>query len=580
MNRVLKSLLDDYVRTNEYESIEEYLKFEYFAIYCVLSKLYDRQLIIEDVHTGGGNDTGIDGIGIIVNNLIIENEEDLIFLIEKNASLDVQLIFIQAKNSSHFDSGEMLKFGSGVSDFLSESPSLVRNEIIEHKSLIYNLLVENSKYIKHIHCKLYYVTHGKSVSDKNILSAAKKTRKDIVSTNLFSTVEYNLVNEEALITHYRDSLKSIEATFEFKDLVILPELPNISQSYSGFLPLKEFKKLIADKEGNLLDIYDDNVRDFQGFTNPINELINQTLNSEHPELFSVLNNGVTIVASRLNVMGFKYTIFDYQIVNGCQTSNVLGSHINNPALDNLLVPIKLIVTEDEDLKKQITIATNSQTKINREQLQAMKDFHKTLEQYYGTYPVENRMYYERRTKQYQSYQDVPRSRIISIQNQIKSFGSMYFEIPHEVNTYFGRVLDSYVEREPPRIFSPDHDPITYYTSALAFYRLDYLFKHRLIDTKYRKIKWHILTVFSKIANSKYPNGLKEGDLKNEKKAREYCDPIIELLNDEKKSEGIFGRVIEIIDNSGVDVFDKQALKYKNFTDQILLEVFKKLKGNK
>ncbi|WP_446719262.1 AIPR family protein, partial [Herbaspirillum sp. C7C2] len=41
------------------------------------------------------------------------------------------------------------------------------------------------------------------------------------------------------------------------------------------------------------------------------------------ELFCVLNNRVTIVATSLTPAGNHFTLRDYQIVNGCQTSNVL-----------------------------------------------------------------------------------------------------------------------------------------------------------------------------------------------------------------------------------------------------------------
>ncbi len=66
-------------------------------------------------------------------------------------------------------------------------------------------------------------------------------------------------------------------------------------------------------------LFYDNVRDFQG-DNPVNKEIDDTLKSDERDLFVLLNNGITIVAESLSKTGDIFTIEDYQIVNGCQTS--------------------------------------------------------------------------------------------------------------------------------------------------------------------------------------------------------------------------------------------------------------------
>jgi hypothetical protein len=43
--------------------------FEHFANFCVVSKEYGEEFAVDDIHTGGGNDLGIDGIAIIVNGM-------------------------------------------------------------------------------------------------------------------------------------------------------------------------------------------------------------------------------------------------------------------------------------------------------------------------------------------------------------------------------------------------------------------------------------------------------------------------------------------------------------------------------
>ncbi|MBT2159101.1 AIPR family protein [Clostridioides difficile] len=69
---------------------------------------------------------------------------------------------------------------------------------------------------------------------------------------------------------------------------------------------------------------------------------------------------------------------NYQIVNGCQTSNVIFECLNS--IDNktndIYIPIRLISTEDEDTKHAIIKATNSQTQLKPEQLVALSSIQK------------------------------------------------------------------------------------------------------------------------------------------------------------------------------------------------------------
>jgi hypothetical protein len=99
------------------------------------------------------------------------------------------------------------------------------------------------------------------------------------------------------------------------------------------------------------------------------------------EAFVLLNNGVTVVADDLSVTGDNFTLTGFQIVNGCQTSHVLFNNRSNIP-DDIHIPIKLIVSPEDILKNQIIKATNRQTVVKLEELSALTDFQKSLEQYY------------------------------------------------------------------------------------------------------------------------------------------------------------------------------------------------------
>ena len=87
-------------------------------------------------------------------------------------------------------------------------------------------------------------------------------------------------------------------------------------------------------------------------------------------------------------------------------------------IDELIIPIRIIATKDENLKNDITRATNSQTAIKKDQLEALSTFQKKLEEYYKTYRDEDSLVYERRTGQYRD-SNIPKNKIVTIAMQIK-----------------------------------------------------------------------------------------------------------------------------------------------------------------
>lgn len=272
---------------------------------------------------------------------------------------------------------------------------------------------------------------------------------------------------------------------------------------------------------------------------------------------------MTIVADSIKTSANTMTVSDYQIVNGCQTSNVLYENRNNEGIDEINIPLRLIVTSNEDIKSQITFSTNNQTAIKKEQLAAMSDFQKNLQYYYASISGDGKLYYERRAKEYNSDRKIVKRKIITIANQIKTFSSMFSKNPHMVTTYLGTLVKT-MGSPGSKLFEADHQFSPYYMSGLAFYRLDSLFNSGIIDKKYKKIRFYLLMLVPMLAS--------DDDLpplNSQKKSERYCNPIIAKLNNEEQYTQLFQLAIAIVDRSGADVEDKQALKSRAMTDQIL-----------
>jgi len=566
MDRIIKSLVEDLLSSLEIKPESQDIDFEKFANYCMISKDYNKSFDIESTMTGTGDDTGIDGIALIVNGQLIENIEDIDFLLENNNYLEALYIFVQAKTSAEFSSKEMNNFAYGVKDFFSESHKLRRNqEITDFAEISNSLFTKASKFRENPKLKLYYISNGNWTNDQNNRAILDSNSSEFIETNLFSSVHFEPIGASDIAKLYRDTKNSISSTFNFSDKVTLPDLKDVTESYFGILPLSEFKKILIDENGNLKNIFYDNVRDFQGIDNPVNSGISETLNSQEKELFTILNNGVTIVADSIKTSGNKFTITDYQIVNGCQTSNVLYEYIKGSVDTDINLPIKLVVTSNDDVKNRITIATNSQTAIKREQLQAMTDFQKNLQYYFQTFDGDGRLFYERRSGQYQTDSTVIKARIINIRDLIKSFSSIYYENPDRVTTYFGSIVKQNVESDNPSIFNAEHKNIIYYTAALAFYRLETFFKSRILDTNYRKAKFFVLMLFRMIVT---PEKLESKYMSSDRMTTQYCNPIIDILNNIERAREVFEEAIDIFKYSGLNVNDKQLIKQTSFTKEL------------
>ena len=176
-------------------------------------------------------------------------------------------------------------------------------------------------------------------------------------------------------------------------------------------------------------------------------------------LFPLLNNGITIITQDLNLIDDdKYQLIDYQLVNGCQTSHVLDICKDFPNIDNIIIPLRIIETDDDNIRNKIIKATNSQTEVKKELLAALSDFNKKLEECYESQQSRHskHLYYERRPGQFFN-QNVIKTRIIKIQPQIKSFTAMFLDEPDKVK-YFDQKL---IDRIGSDIFHKDHYPSCY-----------------------------------------------------------------------------------------------------------------------
>ncbi|WP_429013662.1 AIPR family protein [Aeromonas veronii] len=401
-------------------------------------------------------------------------------------------------------------------------------------------------------CKIYYVCTGKWQNDQNLNAVITSGVEELEHLSLFESIDFDPLGASEIQRLYHETKNKLTATINFQNRITLPDIEGISEAYLGVIPYNEYLKLIQDDQKTIHSIFDDNVRDFQG-ENAVNRNIKRTLEDGKFDLFCVLNNGVTIVASSITPAGNRFTIRDYQIVNGCQTSHVLHDCQNIHGIEHVFIPTKIIVTANDDIKTSITLATNSQTEVKAEQLEALSSFQRKLELYFKAEKNNITLYYERRSQQYNSDAGIKRTQIISIPIQIKAFASMFLDSPHLVSGYYGTI----VNRFSGKIFSENHMLSLYYVSALAFYKIEQFFRSGEIDVKYKKIRFHLLMLIRLISLGDKMEPF------NSKSLDKKCETLKNTLLKETESLRLFEKAVSIYEKSSID---KDKRQYKSESD--------------
>jgi hypothetical protein len=559
MDRISESLLTEFSSEHSIANLPEEKRFEHFASYITVRRQYPETFDTEDIVTGAGGDTGIDGIAIIVNGTLAADIDTLQDAIEQAGSLDVAFVFVQAERTAGFDGSKIGTFGFGVMDFFNEKPSLKRNEKVQMAADMTAAILKRSSKFKRGNptCRLYYVTTGKWTGDHTLEARRQAVVSDLSGTNLFREVEFIPVDAEGLQKLYRQTKNAISNKFKFEKRTVIPSVPGVTQAYLGFLPAPEFIKILVDETGEIISgLFYDNVRDWQG-DNEVNSEIKSTLESSTKGRFVLMNNGITIIARSVQPTGDDFHIEDYQIVNGCQTSHVLFN--NREKLDaSVMVPVRLIGTQDEDVIRAIIRATNRQTEVKDDQFFAVQDFPKELELYFQTFQDSQKLYYERRSRQYDRL-EIEKTRIITPANMIRAFAAMFLGEPHRTTRNFAS-LASKVGKE---IFVKGHRKEAYYTAAFALYKLEYFFRTQRLEAKYKAARFHILLAARLLAN---PSALPR---MNSHEMEPFCKKIMGTLWDSAKCDELIVRAAKIVDEAAAGNFHRDNIRTEPFTQKVI-----------
>jgi hypothetical protein len=538
MDSVTQALMKDFADSNGLAGLSGDKQFEHFAAYSVVSSRFTEEFDTSDLVVGDGGDLNVDAFAVMVNGRLANDADYIDDVLSLNGYLDAEFIIVQAKSSSSFDGAALIALGDNlVNEVFSPAQKLPVNDDVKRLIEIKERILQNASKLKNNPvCRVYYVCTGNWADDAYLVEIIKRKRQDLLNTNLFSEVTFEPIGARQLQALYRATKTSIAREVKFEKLITLPTIDGVSASYLGVLPVEQFLKLLVDDSGNIIkSVFVDNVRDFQG-ENPVNADIAKTITDGLFDQFVLRNNGITIVARNIKVTSSQYVLEDYQIVNGCQTSHVIFAH-KHEITGDLLVPVKLIHTVSEDVAQSIIKSTNKQTNVEENDLLALTQFQRDLEDYYGGVQGDTKLYYERRAKQYAGSGASEKGRIVTIGNQLKCYASMFLDLPNQASRYQGTLLKTVKDR----VFQPSHKPEPYFLSALAAYRFEIALRKLVNEERdIRPFKYFLLFAFrSRFEPEEYPGAAS-------KKASAYCKKLEGYLIDSTAAKVVFDESVLIV----------------------------------
>lgn len=549
MHRIVKAHLESFVKSFGLEAEDEAVQFEKFATHCVISSRFSATFDLDDVCTGPGDD-GVDGVAVVIDETVTASVEDAqaIFAAQRR-NHDVDVLFVQAKRSENFDLGEFLKFKEGILRFATQTPYVMTDEVLSEARKMFDVVLQEVPKVRNGKPSLTarFVTTGQYQKPPALETALADFVTQLVELGLFHDIDVRFIDRDELTRLWVGTYSGIDASLPVFSTAALPDITGIDEAYLAVVRASDLvNNLLLTEDGNLrTQVFEENVRSFLGHDNPVNQSIAATLASEAASRFPVLNNGITIVSPDVKLQGTTLHLTNYQIVNGCQTSNVLFE--NRETLGDVMVNIKVVKTQLEDVFSELVRATNSQTKVEDTQFLSLRPIIKRVEQYFNTYDgAESRLYLERRDRQYVG-QNIPATRTFSLHSAAKCVAAMFCNRPDLAARYPKQMYEELTET----IFADATKEVVFYAACVTMYRFNLLVSNSTIPQNMKRFKWHMLPMVRAILVGSNVQPL------NARQVEQEAGKIIEVMGQHgQPATDVFNRIVAICQGLGEVTSDR------------------------
>lgn len=345
--------------------------------------------------------------------------------------------------------------------------------------------------------------------------------------NYFSDIDSIRIDKRRLQDIVNSNENSYRGDMECKTSLLIPGgNEKLGNAYITCMSAQELVKLMTTSDGLLRrNMFDDNVRDSQGFS-AVNQEIMATLKA-YPERFVLYNNGITIVCKNVKPENGKYVLENPQIVNGCQTCNMIyQAYRDGVNLEGVQVIAK-IVGSDEEVTQGIVRGANRQNIVYEEAFETIKGFHKNLEKYFENNQVHGcqKIYYERRSRQYASNVQIKPQQKISFRGLIQSMVALFMNHVEDSHRHEYTLLKDYKDK----LFVDVHSCQPYYLAAFLYLNVDSLFREKKLPKELSSYKMHIMLIIKEMKGGSSPD-LSSDDIDR------YCERLLTVLENGRISQ--------------------------------------------
>lgn len=500
-NLMLNARVTDYV--NKFELNEEdneanvrkYICYTYFS--QIQPDRLDRDLdLLEKICETKLFDDNIIGAAVTLNNQLLTTETDVddILQIDGKGKFDIYVIAYK---------GEI-------------TPEKIVRNVFDKK----NKEFEFSKIIQYIYTQKI-ITKWEDLPNLNIIFISEDVEEIVCEKTDSFIQKIHHFNEEKLLRIAQSNENEYKAILSYTDGFLLPKEDDEGQTFVGVCEANKLIEILKNEDGLIrTNMFDANVRAYQGDTD-INKEMVMTLH-DSPRNFVLFNNGITVVCSKLNLSGKTVEINNPQVVNGCQTCNSIYKAYNQGTdLSKAKVVVKVIETMGSTVAQGIVRGTNRQNIVYEEAFETIRQFHKDLEEFIHVMNVNgfHKVFYERRSKQYNSEPQIKPYQKINFRMLIQSMVAMYVNKLEISYRHESKLLTDYKDV----LFVEEQSFYPYYVAALLSSNLDYIMKKNSSLKDLRNYKMHILFMIQELNMGESPN------IDDTKSMDEYCKKFLDIL---------------------------------------------------
>lgn len=318
-----------------------------------------ENLSIQDIGEAlidGNGDNGIDAI-------ILRNNSVLLFQFkfpDRQANIDKSI-----------DEKAALKIINGYRKLTSSrKPRVANNAFVAFWTEIKKQNMFNYTYI--------FVSYSSGLSQQ--AQEALETHIENVKDSTGNEIKFDIIIKKRICDLIDKSQKRSVIDIELKYSRLDPSynLSNVANSWSGFASAKN---VLTACTPAMDVIFDENIRLYEGNV-PVNDGIKKTASSSDSQYFYFFHNGIVFICDRCQNSTGNQTakLSAASVVNGCQTIVSLKEIMDNNLLhEDVFLPIRIIETDDFDLRAKITEYLNSQSKIKDSYFLANNTFIKELQ---------------------------------------------------------------------------------------------------------------------------------------------------------------------------------------------------------